>query len=786
MRFEQACRFRAEGGYRVVSKSSGVTGADERVLELFSDAMNPLFNDTTQHVLTCLGKDGRVVLALSTMGSDAHARRALFTHAVFDAAQDFAEDPASLLSVPLDRFRCFDDAPELMDAFECTSGKSVQVDELLQTCGMQACELADFWEAIARAIASGATLCLRLPHVDDGPETIRAFGLLASEGLPVSFRRQLSFSSAFDCRVSMCLTASGRRIGGGRMVDYRVGAPVDPVHADDGKPASEMFHSLAVMEAPQRRKTLGNVQAWIDRACGPLAKADVELLGCAYALCRPEGLAADDASGLFAKLASLSDKDGMDCAFIADELVGVLSLLSANLQGYPQALLDGAFDFCLARADMRYEGYCRSYLGFLDTESLRACAVRVCERADGASRASLARRVATLSVRLLSERDDCPDDPTLIRRCRDGFGKPGSADEALCAYYISARYRSIGLSMEEKLQDMQELACENPALLQAVSVWVRSSEESSARDIRTALGKKQVGEQLSQAASFEELATAIDHALQCGCNDGAEALACERFVHLCADELAFAASTSQAAEMVRSRLAFLKDFGLSERSYERTHNAVVGLFWDKVPCSELLCSQARRAEFLACPADIGATTRVKHRLCQAWDCIADAVMTGCDPSEGCRRLVDILCNAGLPRSETTRAANAILKILQCGQVAFSWELVVVAAEVKAADSTPEAFAESLMGCLESVGRCPGNQPEANIAGSAFLTQELLARRKEIKRAARGCSNDRAVEVLLRGLADAGTRRESSRSQAAYEPGHLKTHESLFGAFRGRR
>ena len=95
MRFEQACRFRAEGGYRVVSKSSGVTGADERVLELFSDAMNPLFNDTTQHVLTCLGKDGRVVLALSTMGSDAHARRALFTHAVFDAAQDFAEDPAT-------------------------------------------------------------------------------------------------------------------------------------------------------------------------------------------------------------------------------------------------------------------------------------------------------------------------------------------------------------------------------------------------------------------------------------------------------------------------------------------------------------------------------------------------------------------------------------------------------------------------------------------------------------------------------------------------------------------
>ena len=338
MRVEQACRFRADGGYRIVAQSSGVGHGEERAIELFSDTVAPLFDGFSDKVVSCLVRGGMFVTAQTAASSDAYGRGAIFAHGLFIASTAYVDalrcDPAGTIGwlyehacsptnqtgeLPTLEYEPAGDENSLLVFCRDVREKAGLVEDDVY---------ARFLNEVVCAILFGGSVCIE-KNPDETPDQpdVLAWAACAAFGLPRRLLASLTWSTAFDSRASLCV-AGPQRVGTGRLCRF---------DADVCKPSPSLsrnhdgimpFIAVAQMDDQARPAYLCEVDGWLDKLVPGSSLPSLQALYCAMLLARLETLEREEIYELLRMLLVFSQEPAGAVLEIESVATNVLRRLS--------------------------------------------------------------------------------------------------------------------------------------------------------------------------------------------------------------------------------------------------------------------------------------------------------------------------------------------------------------------------------------------------------------------------------------------------------------------------
>lgn len=379
MKIEQACRFRANDGYRLVAQSSGVGHTEEHALELFSDVMGGLLGEPSSKAVSCLMRGNVVVTAQATGLSDAYGRRAVFAHGVFIKRPDYVEalenDPlgtlAWLYAKACSSTNTTGDLPVLEYDEETPT---VCCRDVRERAGLDDdTTYAAYLKEVVRAILFGGAVCL--DDMQGDSERLLPRVACAAYGLPKRLQLALTWSSAFDTRAAICV-AGAERVGTGRLTHFSAQDYSQDVMAGSIQDETGPFMAVAQMGDEGRRAYLDRVDGWMSSVLPGVSLPNMQILLCAMCLARCEELDGAEKTRLLEMLLGLLAEPAVETDVIERTLVDVLQatgereVLPTELLGrlaryatqHPRPELT---DAVLARVDSGDSDACRAVLASL-------------------------------------------------------------------------------------------------------------------------------------------------------------------------------------------------------------------------------------------------------------------------------------------------------------------------------------------------------------------------------------------------------------------------------------
>ena len=308
MKLEQACRFRMETGYRICAQSPGFTARHEEEMgKIFNDTMNPLFGKVGQSVFTCAkGEDGHIFLSRCTLRSS-DGRTTMFTHAYLLTGEDYEQimeqdSGASLLSLSAKDMLYTQPPSPQMDAISlpAPAGETPMLDQLRDKYQLDDARYAQLLQGAYRAITTSGSLCLHTTRpLSDTPAMVRELAFCIAEGLLPMLKVHLTYSSATDARMKVCVSsaAGGQSVGKPNLhfaVEPNLSVP--PVKPDPM--ADAFFLALAKATPLERHTLLDQMQRWLSDLCQDQAGTSLGMIVAAYYLSSGRSLSIEEAARL--------------------------------------------------------------------------------------------------------------------------------------------------------------------------------------------------------------------------------------------------------------------------------------------------------------------------------------------------------------------------------------------------------------------------------------------------------------------------------------------------------
>lgn len=336
MKLEQVCRFRAETGYTVCAQSPGFTAEHEAEMgKLFNDTMNPLFGKIGQSVFTCaMGERGSIFLSRSTLRSS-YGRTAMFTHSYLLSAEDYEElmegtSGAALFSLTMEEMLYTQPASSQLPSISFTpSGDVPDLDELRKKYQLDDARYAQLLLGAYRAMTTSGSLCLYTKRpLEETPVMVRELAYCIANGLLPMLKGRLTYSSATDARMKVCVSSSagGQSVGKPNIffdVDQGRSIPVSKVDTM----SDTFFRTLAHASVPERRAILDKMQRWLSDLSGEGAGISLGMVVAAYYLSSGKSLQKEESARLLASVLNSARGSGVN----HQALDQVLAQLMENL-----------------------------------------------------------------------------------------------------------------------------------------------------------------------------------------------------------------------------------------------------------------------------------------------------------------------------------------------------------------------------------------------------------------------------------------------------------------------
>lgn len=285
MKFEQACRFRASGGYRITAHTNNITEDNTRHMAVFSDTMNTLFERGGDSVMTLAIQEHDAMLTVSTMRSDVGGRPAIFSNTFFIPLEDYnwlmEKNPSIILTIPDDVFQVMEIAGlEHLNPVEINENMDplLLLEDVRNDYQLDKDRYATLLAGAVRALTGGGSLCIRAnadPYLS--MDIVRDMVFCVAKGIIPSLRGQLTWSSALDTRQKVCLNNGGARIGSASMLSFPAYADGTADIGDVDPMTRRVFDAIAGASDEERDRMLDAMQNWLDNLLGPEARPDFYL-----------------------------------------------------------------------------------------------------------------------------------------------------------------------------------------------------------------------------------------------------------------------------------------------------------------------------------------------------------------------------------------------------------------------------------------------------------------------------------------------------------------------------
>ena len=306
MKFEQACRFRASGGYRITAHTNNITEDNTRHMAVFSDTMNTLFERGGDSVMTLAIQEYDAMLTVSTMRSDVGGRPAIFSNTFFIPLEDYnwlmEKNPSIILTIPDDVFQVMEIAGlEHLNPVEINENMDplLYLEDVRNDYQLDKERYATLLTGAVRALTGGGSLCIRAnadPYLS--MDIVRDMVFCVAKGIIPSLRGQLTWSSALDTRQKVCLNNGGARIGSASMLSFPAYADgtadignVDPM-------TQRVFDAIAGASDEERDRMLDAMQNWLDNLLGPGGRPDFYLYVMSWYIATGYPLSSQEAQSL--------------------------------------------------------------------------------------------------------------------------------------------------------------------------------------------------------------------------------------------------------------------------------------------------------------------------------------------------------------------------------------------------------------------------------------------------------------------------------------------------------
>ena len=291
MKIEQACRFRLDEGYSVFAKSPGLQPNHEVALgNIFNSAMNSIFHDVGESILTCTTDNTDVFLARNTLRTDIHGRKTMFTHAYIFPVDDYVrtmqEDPMAILGVEMTSMLENQSAGAQMDTLENLNPTvgSVDTDALFEKYNLNPTRYSRLLLGAYLALTSDRSLQLvtALP-LDQTAPMVREIILCILKGLLPCLKGTVTFSTGPDTRmkISVISTANNSSPSG----DLLFGVEDDRYTTVRARDRITEVTFDGISNAPDRETVLQEMQDWLAEAVALNERLPLPLICTAYCLC---------------------------------------------------------------------------------------------------------------------------------------------------------------------------------------------------------------------------------------------------------------------------------------------------------------------------------------------------------------------------------------------------------------------------------------------------------------------------------------------------------------------
>jgi hypothetical protein len=344
MKLEQACRWRPEGGYRIVASSKDFV--DTGKIEVFSDVMNPLFADKDNpnsfiqgySVITFAIKDNVVLLGRSTMWSDTGSRPTMFSNVYTCSLQEYEK----LINKNFEAFLTIDytnmadryESNNLeLESFELDENAkySSDIDLLRQKYNLDNESYATLIMYAVQVLSGSYSLTIETKDTDDYVkiDKVRDFAYCISSGIISSMLKYLTYSSSADYRQKLNISSVGDKIPTSvlRFSEYSENRKF--IKKDDIK--YPVFLELASMNETERKKTLKDMQRWIDDNVSKKVKPTLGLFVTSFYLSSNRKLSLDKALFIILEFIKAGDNDMNDIEVLKSQTLKSLKGLEEDL-----------------------------------------------------------------------------------------------------------------------------------------------------------------------------------------------------------------------------------------------------------------------------------------------------------------------------------------------------------------------------------------------------------------------------------------------------------------------
>ena len=347
MKLEQACRFRVETGYRICAQSSGFTARHEEEMgKIFNDIMNPLFGKVGQSIFTCAkGEQGNVFLSRCTLRSS-DGRTTMFTHVYLltgEAYEQLMEQDsgATVLSLPVENMLYAQPPSPQMESISVTLpiGSIPSLDQLREKYQLDDGRYAQLLQGAYRAITTSGSLCLHTTRpLSETPDMVRELAFCIAEGLLPMLKVHLTYSSATDARMKVCVASSA---GGQSVGKPNLHFAVEPnLSVPPAKPdpmADAFFLALAHASPVERHSLLDQMQRWLSDLSQDQAGTSLGMIVAAYYLSSGRSLGNEEAARLVSNILNGAKGSGANQQAINQVLTRLLHILRQG-QACPNTL----------------------------------------------------------------------------------------------------------------------------------------------------------------------------------------------------------------------------------------------------------------------------------------------------------------------------------------------------------------------------------------------------------------------------------------------------------------
>lgn len=374
MLVEQACRFNVAGkGYMVVARSGGFTSGNEGNLgNIFNDVMNPLFAKPGQSVLTCGISGEDAFLACNTMRSDMNGRPTIFTHTYVMNAEVYARqmerEPAAILGVPMAGFLKSQVSGGELEPLELEGAAPMDLTKLGEKYALTPERYSRLLLGAYQAITGNRSLCLRTRRpLEETEQMVRELVYCISQGLLPALRRRLTYSSAGDTRMTVCVSSAA---GGGSVGNPELVFGVEPDISGSVRPTDEMmanlFRYLGGCPQEERQAVLLEMQDWLKGIMDLDRGVPMQLVMASFYLSGGRKVSVNELGQLLWTLLKISDSS-VHTQAMDRLLAGILNKLT-GMELCPVNILDELAERYLRNASRDYCEALEASLALADGE----------------------------------------------------------------------------------------------------------------------------------------------------------------------------------------------------------------------------------------------------------------------------------------------------------------------------------------------------------------------------------------------------------------------------------